>query len=69
MIGWMYYQVAFVPGGQAIGFLESFYAKVGRQLRKIFGRRRLKGVVPEREFGDLDDSSDAPLQELSLIHI
>lgn len=63
MIGWMYYQVAFVPGGQAIGFLESFYAKVGRQLRKIFGRRRLKGVVPEREFGDLDDSSDAPLQE------
>ena len=51
-IGWMFYQVAFVPGGQAIGFLEAFYAKVGRAISRIFGRRRLKGVMPERQFGE-----------------
>ncbi len=55
LIAWMYYQVAFVPGGQAIGFLEAFYARIGRRLSKIFGRKRLKGVVPESEFGEQDD--------------
>lgn len=39
MIAWMYYQVAFVPGGQPIGALESLYAKLARQVRKLFRRR------------------------------
>ena len=42
LIGWMYYQVAFVPGGQALGVLEKLYAKLVRQLRRIFRRKRMK---------------------------
>lgn len=64
LILWMYYQVAFVPGGQAIGFLETFYAKVGRFVSKLFGRNRLKGVVPEKEFGEDDQAQQqATLQD------
>ncbi|MBH5323542.1 LptF/LptG family permease [Aurantiacibacter sediminis] len=55
LIAWMYYQVAFVPGGQAIGFLEAFYAKIGRFISRILGRNRMKGVVPEGEFGTEDN--------------
>ena len=39
MIGWMYYRVAFVPGGQAIGFLETAFAKIGRWVKKLTGNR------------------------------
>ncbi len=39
MIGWMYYRVAFVPGGQAIGFLENAFAWVGRRVKKMLGNR------------------------------
>ena len=42
LIVWMFYQVAFVPGGQAIGALESVYDKVVRQLRRLIGGRRTK---------------------------
>lgn len=59
MIGWMYYQIAFVPGGQAIGFLETFYSKIGRAISRVFGRKRLKGVVPESQFGDDEDANEA----------
>jgi lipopolysaccharide export system permease protein len=44
LIGWMYYRVAFVPGGQAIGALEAAYAKVGKRLRAILRRRDSAGV-------------------------
>lgn len=40
LIVWMFYQVAFVPGGQALGMLETLYAKLVRQLRRVFGGRR-----------------------------
>jgi len=59
MIGWMYYQIAYVPGGQAIGFLETFYSKIGRAISRLFGRDKLKGVVPESQFGEDDQSSEA----------
>jgi lipopolysaccharide export system permease protein len=49
LIAWMYYQVAFVPGGQAIGFLESFYSKLSRRLKKLIGRDKLRGLVPEED--------------------
>lgn len=48
LIGWMYYRVAFVPGGQAIGALESAYAKVARRVRKLWRRRdRSAGIVTD----------------------
>lgn len=39
LIGWMYYRVAFVPGGQAIGFLETVFSKLGKRLKKLTGNR------------------------------
>ena len=39
LILWMYYRVAFVPGGQAIGALESAFAKLSKRVRKLFARR------------------------------
>ena len=40
LIIWMYYRVAFVPGGQAIGALESVFSKLVKRLRKLFARKR-----------------------------
>ena len=40
LIGWMYYRVAFVPGGQAIGALEAWFAKLSKRLGRLLGRRR-----------------------------
>jgi len=40
LIVWMYYKVAYVPGGQPIGALETAFAKLAGRLRKLFGRRR-----------------------------
>lgn len=40
LIVWMYWRVAHVPGGQAIGALESAAAKGGKRLRKLLRRGR-----------------------------
>jgi lipopolysaccharide export system permease protein len=40
LIIWMYYRVAFVPGGQPIGALETAFAKITKRIRKLFDRRR-----------------------------
>jgi lipopolysaccharide export system permease protein len=40
LILWMYYRVAFVPGGQAIGALETVFAKIVKRARKLVERRR-----------------------------
>ena len=40
LILWMYYRVAFVPGGQAIGALEVWFAKLSKRLGKLFKRQR-----------------------------
>lgn len=45
LIGWMYYQTAYVPGGQPIGALERQFAKVlglGKALFRWFRNRRLR---------------------------
>ena len=49
LILWMYYRVAYVPGGQAIGALETAFAKLSKRVTKLFTRRRPKGypAVPE----------------------
>ena len=40
LIVWMYYRVAYVPGGQAIGALETMFSKIGKRIGKLFGRRK-----------------------------
>lgn len=40
LIAWMYYRVAFVPGGQALGALESAYAKLTKRVRALLRRRQ-----------------------------
>jgi lipopolysaccharide export system permease protein len=67
MIGWMYYQVAFVPGGQAIGMLEAGYAKVTKWLGRLFrrGRRSQRAEIedpdgPHAEPGSLTSPNGAP---------
>lgn len=47
LILWMYYRVAFVPGGQAIGALETAFAKFTKWLRRLFGKRRKRVAVVE----------------------
>jgi lipopolysaccharide export system permease protein len=39
---WMYYTVAYVPGGQPIGGLEKVFEKVGKFIRKLLPGRRKK---------------------------
>ncbi len=40
LIVWMYWRVAYVPGGQAIGALEKQVAKIGIWLRELMVKRR-----------------------------
>jgi lipopolysaccharide export system permease protein len=40
LIFWMYWRVAYIPGGQAIGALESVYAKLVRKLKALWRRRQ-----------------------------
>ncbi|HWK36398.1 LptF/LptG family permease [Sphingomonas sp.] len=43
LVGWMYYTVAYVPGGQPIGVLERGFAKITSAIkRRLPGRRRPK---------------------------
>ena len=52
MISWMYYQVAFVPGGQPIGALENVYGKLVKLAKKLFGRKKRKGADGAAETED-----------------
>lgn len=49
LIVWMYYRVAYVPGGQAIGALETAFAKLSKQVVKLFTRRRPRGTLAQPE--------------------
>ena len=40
IIVWMYYRVAFVPGAQAIGTLETAFAKLVKRLKQLTRRRK-----------------------------
>lgn len=42
-IVWMYWRIAYVPGGQPIGALETGFTKISRSLRKLFERKPLRG--------------------------
>jgi lipopolysaccharide export system permease protein len=69
MISWMYYHVAFVPGGQAIGFLENLYAKLARRLKKLLGRERLRGLVPEEDVHHQQEEELRHQQEEAAGHV
>lgn len=45
LILWMYYRVAYVPGGQAIGWLERIAGAIAKRLRTLLRRRRIP-LVP-----------------------
>jgi lipopolysaccharide export system permease protein len=46
LILWMFYRVAYVPGGQAIGALETAFAKLSKQVRRLWQRRdRARGII------------------------
>jgi lipopolysaccharide export system permease protein len=40
LIGWMYWRIAYVPGGQPIGALERFAQDIGKRLRALSRRRK-----------------------------
>ncbi|MCC6942153.1 LPS export ABC transporter permease LptF [Novosphingobium sp.] len=42
LIVWMYWRIAYVPGGQPIGALETGFAKISRGVRKLFERKQLR---------------------------
>ena len=42
LILWMYWRVAYVPGGQAIGALEKFATNLGKRVSALFDRRKPK---------------------------
>lgn len=45
LIVWMYWRVAHVPGGQAIGALETWFAKLGKRIGRVLRPRRRKAAV------------------------
>jgi lipopolysaccharide export system permease protein len=58
LILWMYTRVAYVPGGQPIGALETAFAKLGKRIGKLFARRG-KGDRAALYAGDEDDDAMA----------
>jgi len=54
LIVWMYWRVAYVPGGQAIGGLERGFARLVKALRKLFGRKRLRDEAPQPDDPDFE---------------
>lgn len=52
LIAWMFYQIAFVPGGQPIGALEGIYAKLGRRMKALRRRWRRMRAEPEPAEGE-----------------
>ena len=46
LIIWMYYRVAYVPGGQAIGALEAGFAKLSKRIGALFAQRKQRAYQP-----------------------
>jgi lipopolysaccharide export system permease protein len=46
VIVWMYYRVAYVPGGQAIGWLEKGAESVSKRFKSLLRRRRRGPILP-----------------------
>lgn len=54
LIGWMYYRTAHVPGGQALGALETLFDKLAKRIGKLFARRKPPSLVAEHVVTDAD---------------
>jgi lipopolysaccharide export system permease protein len=52
LIVWMYWRIAYVPGGQPIGALETGFAKISGMVRKLFQRKRLPDE-PAKDDGEV----------------
>lgn len=61
LIIWMYHRTAHVPGGQALGALERVIGKIGKQVGKLFGRRKPKSLVADHQAETETDAGDTPL--------
>ena len=46
LVGWMFYTIAFVPGGQPIAGLERIFAKISDSIARLWKRRGRGGGVP-----------------------
>lgn len=51
LILWMYWRIAYVPGGQPIGALERVFTRAGHALRRLFARSRLPAERKPHEQG------------------
>lgn len=49
LILWMYYRTAHVPGGQALGALETLFAKLSKRIGKLFARKQSPSLVVDPE--------------------
>lgn len=47
LILWMYYRTAHVPGGQALGALETVFAKLSKRIGKLFKRKRPPSLLAD----------------------
>jgi lipopolysaccharide export system permease protein len=47
LIMWMYYRTAYVPGGQALGGLETIFAKISKRIGKLFARNGPRSAPPD----------------------
>lgn len=47
LILWMYYRTAHVPGGQALGALETLFAKLSKQVSRLFARRKPPSLLAD----------------------
>lgn len=52
LIVWMYWRLAYVPGGQPIGALERGFAKGFGAFRKLFAKKRLPGEAADDDDND-----------------
>lgn len=62
LILWMYYRTAHVPGGQALGALETVFSKFAKKLKKLFSRRRPASLSDEAVPGQMGPAEMAPAQ-------
>ena len=57
IILFMFHRTAYVPGGQPLGALERVFSKLGKQIGKLFGRRKPNSLVADHQ---AQTATDAP---------
>ena len=60
LILWMYWKIAYVPGGQPIAGLERVFAQAGGLVRRLFSRKRLRDE-PVADADDIDSAAGGAL--------